>query len=634
MQSKTSLFNKELFLSDLKRFWPLAVITFLFEAMALPLNIIIGIQNQSYYYMGGSRDFYLADCLNGAMSTRGMFLFAGLAMILVFQYLQVGTQCNMLHAFPVSRTELFITHFVGGEVLVILPSLLNYLIVLVIAMVYGLSGKSYILLGFFVYLVYAVLFGSIGALSSMVAGTLFGSIALYGILNFAVAVFQGMMEQISHFSKFGYNGWYGVDYAKPCTPVLYLAEKVGIHFEYDEVTYEVISAKPQGLVILGVYFLVGVAVLALSLFVYKKRALEKAGEFLTISLIKPIFKLAVSVMASVWAGIIMVSVFDVGSLSFNARYIRLAVFTLILGAIIYYAVEMIVAKSFRVFKKTSVILSGVFMILLAGILVVMKMDFPGYESYVPSEDEVVMAGIESITTGTYVTEEVSDIRALHEYIIRNKEEMKRQDRIYYGEKEYERTYDHLTFVYQLKDGTTVNRSYDIFGIEKGSAGDLVMDETSAFFNNPSIIRESLFTTDYDILTPYRGEIVRYHWNGEQQYGESEYENIKLDSEGFTELYQAYLKDVEEGNIDYYFGRSLPKNYFNSLELSFVAPKPIIGMGDKLYGMLEREYIAEGSGQYMTSFVFGPKAYNTIDALIRLGIIASKEELITNEDTVW
>ena len=123
---------------------------------------------------------------------------------------------------------------------------------------------------------------------------------------------------------------------------------------------------------------------------------------------------------------------------------------LLLGAALgYYAAEMLLQKSLRVFRSRMRGLFIVWAVLLLGVAVV-EFDLTGYERRVPETEEIQSVALINDGTVTADAESIELTRKIHQTAIDNEEHNRQTDAAGF-----------IHIRYELKDGSSLSRSYEV-----------------------------------------------------------------------------------------------------------------------------------------------------------------------------
>ena len=367
-------------------------------------------------------------------------VYGGLVALFLFGDLFQSRMGNALHAMPLRREGWFFSHITAGLLFSVVPNLLGA--VLASLIMENLAFLAYVWLGCAT--LSFVFYFAVAVFSCLCAGNRIGAVAVYGIVNFFAVI-------VSFFAKLFYEPLlYGVelDISKyfNFSPVIALTQGDYVNVSYDYVT-ETVLFKGYGSQIWVYLFVaagVGLVFGALALLLYRKRQLETAGDFVAVKAAAPVFL----TIYSLGVGALLYAIGE--SMTSSAQY----AFLLIGLALGFFTGKMLLERRVKVFSKKNFL--G-FASLLAAFLVslgITVLDPLGLETYVPKAESV-----ESVTISPYSSyyyqngnhtlydeEDIEEIIRLHKLQIS------------------QRTGGVTTFriTYQMKNGTRVTRSYEIF----------------------------------------------------------------------------------------------------------------------------------------------------------------------------
>ncbi len=439
MKSRTLCCNKTVIFKDITRFAPLWAI-YLIGGFLVMLTAI-GNSNEPTAF-----GHYLAETI-GPFSTINM-IYAGLCAQLLFGDLFNARLCNALHAMPMRRESWFFSHLISG----LLFSLVPHLVALPLLMI-G-SGKLWFiglvwLLG--MVLSFLFFFG-LAIFSTFCTGNRFAMVAVYGILNFASMICYWFWDTLYSPLMYGVN--VEPDLFFIFCPIVKLSSLGGGELGFVVTEHVTRNGFPhryeyvyQGLGTawwyLAVLAVIGVVFLAISLLLYRRRALETAGDFIAVKPAKPIF----CVVFSLSSGCIFALFGQVFSV------VTMETVFLVIGLTVgYFASQMMLERMVKVFTKKSFLRLGIFALVLVGTLIVVGLDPLGVVSWVPERDEVVYGefdqgtDISPLSGSCLRLEETESVEALinaHKLLLNERSDKGRT----------------VTLRYHLKSGRIVTRSY-------------------------------------------------------------------------------------------------------------------------------------------------------------------------------
>ncbi|HBR03972.1 MAG TPA: hypothetical protein DD738_15335 [Ruminiclostridium sp.] len=372
MPLKTSYFNKGIFLNNIKRYW---LITFSY-AFFLFL-FAMGYLNSEIMRMDHAANQNTINQIGRIFKASNdlMPIFLGfytiVAALAVFSYMQFPRNTAMVHSLPVTRETLYVTNYLSGFFLVVFPIFLNSCILFIAETVLGLPYPNDILMWFGVNLVLTFLLYTFAVFTGMFTGHLAAQAIFFYIFNFIAIFLEFMIGMALDDFLFGYINNRSQNF-EVWSPLFYSAESIFPNFYSNQGP---ITAALIGYLIAGIIFLISGMVL------YKKRQLEVATDVISFPAVKPIFKYSATFCSSILIGNIIVSILNMESSlgAYIAAY-------LVGGLIGYFACEMLLQKTFRVFKAYKGFIA--FGVILSLLILGVNFDLFGYERHIPQDSEV------------------------------------------------------------------------------------------------------------------------------------------------------------------------------------------------------------------------------------------------------
>ncbi len=628
MRSATSYFNGTLYRKTLARFWPLWGLWGLGWLFLLPLNFLNSWLRYSRQSSSNALRFMLQDAENvPSLLSPGVFLallFAILCAMAVFGYLYNSRSACWTHALPLRREALFTTQYLAGLSFLLLPLAAAGVLTAAVevsflpmeqwgaalsALLTWLLAQSGICLFFF----------SFAAFCAMFTGHILALPAFYFILNCLVSGLWALVDALM--SEFFYGYWSSsgvltvVEYLTPAH-ALSRAVNYGVGDEGNQLSSPVTVA---------VYALAGAALFLVSLYVYRRRHVETAGDVVSIPLVRPLFKYGVSFCVGLCFGMFTVAFFNFYSLT------ALIPFILLWSAVGYFAAEMLLKKSFRVFRawKGAAVMAAVLLALCLGCLA----DVFGVAGRVPAPGQVTSVEVTldmgypsdgGRSLGAYLDDpnQIQIITALHQAIVDNRD---REGLDLDSDNDYTSAY----LTYQLSNGSELRRRYAGVSIR---AGDLDTPGTVAHAMQQLLADRELVATAYGFDKFLEDGRLTGAWLDRinNAKGELEY-NIYVDDYA-QELWDAVQQDFAEGTIGvrYLFdqgGDRLKGTYRTDLTFSLTAyRKP---------GSNQKDYSVQASpASYdideTLSVTLTPNARHTLAVLEQTGIFKEGYSLAAHE----
>ena len=377
MQSRASSFNKGIYLFNLKRFW---LIAFAF-AFLLTLIILQFLNNIHDRVWGRYATISLLDAARQVFGFSRIIvifmfsIFSLIAALAVFSYIHYQRNTAMIHSLPITRNSLFTTHYLSGLTLVMLPLLVSGAILIIGELVMGITHIGDSLLWILVSAIILLLQYSFAVFVGMFTGHMAAHALYFFIFNFLAVFLEEVTDTVLSSLLFGYSRQHGL--LTPLSPIAYL-ENLLSDFLYGRGNY----------VVLACYFLAGLLFAWGARSIYRRRHMETAGDVVSLKIMKPVFKYSVAFCSSALLGNIIVNLmnFGRGFSVFLASY-------LIGGFIGYFAAEMLLKKTVRVFKNVKGFL--VFSLVIAALLCGIHFDLFGYETYVPDPGDIEVMYVDS-----------------------------------------------------------------------------------------------------------------------------------------------------------------------------------------------------------------------------------------------
>lgn len=385
MTSKTSLLNSGIFKYNMKRFWWVSAIYAFLQFLAVPYRILC---DKDYL---SDRAVRFPERIHSVLTEDGtMFvLLIGAAIVLgvcVFRYLQRTRSATLFHAFPVNRTQLYVTTLVSGFVLLMAPILLNGIILCLMSL---LGGFNEILPLYVIgdWIVGQLITGTSTLCFTIFVGVFTGSSIAQIIFVFILSFLPiGVLAVVSELL----NGWLFGFTTAGMTPV------------YETVLQTIPMYYPQFFsaeyiwwipVLNGVYILL---FSGLGLFFYYKRDVERAGDVVAFSWVKPIFLYGVTFCAMLFGSAFFTEIS--GGHYIDGSAVTSVFFFLIFALIGYASAKILLVKSFRILKYYKGYV--VFAVLILLTFFAIDSNIFGFGTRVPEASNVIRAYVGEYYFGT------------------------------------------------------------------------------------------------------------------------------------------------------------------------------------------------------------------------------------------
>ena len=559
MQSKTSFFDMTLFKKNISRTWIVGLLYFILLVLLLPVNYIIQMAHfdEYNYGLGGyTKTHALYELLSYTPNASITIVVAILVAGITFKYLFFKRDNYMMHAFPVSRKSLFFTGFISSSVVSVLPLVLNGVVVTIIAIAEGAKAFDAIWYFTLIGIVSVELFLAIAVFSLMTSGQIVTAIVFYIIFNYLYLLVEVAFRLTASLLLFGMSDSMGSINFTPFTPILFIYSNCCITANrvYDEMgMLKSFQCSLDGGKYLAIYAVVAIVIVAVAYILYKYKKLETVQDFIAVPFLKPVFTVGVSFFVSMVAGAFVAGLIDAAHyLSYNAKFAIAIVSTLIIGCIIFYATQMMIEKTVRVFssKKFGFMLGYTLSALVAMVLI--RTDAFKIENKVPKAEDIAWVGIQSNYTMVFKDEdEIASVRELHKNFLDDKKEL-RDVNILYSDVPGST----LAIKYKLKNGKVVLRTYSVVDVESDEVSPTYVAATEPildYLNNPSRIKEHVIGNIWNDCDVTEMSFSTYVYDDSFKDFVSNYENFdylteREKNEKFEKVYNALLKDIDEGNV--------------------------------------------------------------------------------------
>ncbi len=563
MRSKTSYFDSMLFRKTLTRFWPVWFAYAFVWLVVLPLPL-----GSDLARVMSSPNFVYSDTLytlqysplnvavTGGLSIS--LIFCCISATCVFSHLYSSRASGAYAVLPIRREGAFISVALAG----ILPLLLSNVIVFLVSLLTEVASGAVFLPALLTWLgavsLIIITFFGIASLCAQLTGNIIVLPLVYLVLNFAAAAVEFLSNSLLESLVFGFTSRdMFLTFLSPGIQIAYGCS-ISPHLENDVVT----SYSFNGWGTLLSYAAVGLVFLAAALGLYRRRRMETAGDVVAVNCLKPVFKYCMAFGCALLAGILLLLTISSINVVELSGLIYLVLFMLLGAFIGYFASEMLIHKSYAVFRGGRRWLGlGVVCILCAAAVFSWEFDLFGYERRVPEVDD-----IESVSARVYggnimleLPEDIALATQLHRNIISHKaiHEASREDLTIQSVTDEElltsssEIYAKFNLTYYLKDGSRLSRAYSLSGwtTDDGHASDSIGDlyALQSLMNlQPHLEARTLF--DFEV-NESNISFCNVDYNEFEDNGDVSQQRITLTVDEALELYyDCIVPDVKDGNM--------------------------------------------------------------------------------------
>lgn len=305
--------------------------------------------------------------------------------------------------------------------------------------------------------------------------------------------------------------------------------------------------------ILAAYALAGLVIALIALLLYRTRKSEMTGSTVAFPWATPIFKYGVAFCTAVALGqFLYYFLFGQYRSSGNDSLPGTILCMVAAGLVGYFVAEMLIKKSFRVFRAGA---KGAVIVALALVLlgVAMSFDLTGYEKRVPDESEIesvyyTFSGMTNVTTDDADT--IRRLTAAHQAIVKNRNEQARIADAWDADTLSQSDHDDiepfsLRLTYYLKDGSQLSRSYSLY-LRRSDL--TVPSSATARVNALYMCRESVLRRVLGYGCDHLGDTPRFLDSYCYYYDEnSNTKDYALTAAQAEQVYAALMQDVQDSD---------------------------------------------------------------------------------------
>mgnify|MGYP007099494048 FL=1 len=557
MRSATSFFDKTLFRSQLKHTWPLWLGYTALWLFLVPVTLFSALSaNQGRYSAAEASSLLLNVGARGGIFIS--FVFGLFFAMLAFSHLTQSRATNGFHALPVRRETIFLTAYLTGLFCQVSSILVTFLLGAAISAPLHLSFWGVTAAAMGSAMLEAVFFYSFAALCMMMTGQILAAPVFYFVGNILVPGMEYLLRNFAGNFLYGYSGHTDVALGF-LSPPLYMYTEVSIASietcESDSYYVTAYALEHRSLMILAAYALAGLVIALIALLLYRTRKSEMTGSTIAFPWATPIFKYGVAFCTAVALGqFLYYFLFGQYRSSGNDSLPGTILCMVAAGLVGYFVAEMLIKKSFRVFRTGA---KGAVIVALALVLlgVAMSFDLTGYEKRVPDESEIESAfytfsGMTNVTTDDADT--IRRLTAAHQAIVKNRNEQTRiaeawdADTLPTSQSDYDDMEPFsLRLTYYLKDGSQLSRSYSLY-LRRSEL--TVPSSVTARVNALYMCRESVLCRVLGYGYEHLGDTPRFLDSYCYYYDEnSNTKDYALTAAQAGQVYAALMQDVQDSD---------------------------------------------------------------------------------------
>lgn len=360
--------------------------------------------------------------------------------------------------------------------------------------------------------------------------------------------------------------------------------------------------------------------------------MESAGDVVSVGVVRPVFKYGFALCAGLFFGYWLYAIFGLeapGGLTGSL---------IIWTAIGYFAAQMLLKKSFRVWKAWKGCVALVAVVTLG--ITVLRLDLMDFAGRVPHPEDVMRVSVDGrgsypYDDGRSFAVETEDRALIHKTLDLHTALVQEHNSPWTG------AYDHsenirLHVTYELANGSRMSRSY---GVNVPLESPLAQT-AEAFYCDPALADLAYGLDEIDPQTLLNAELSTL-WSTQNQhntnwnfYGQDFSTTPYLTRQAaLLALYDAVRQDFDEGNLG--------KRYFNNLDAqrqtnTYTADLTLYWTDPDYLKGLDTESVSEDAPytyHNATSITLTPQAENTLQVLKELGVLNDDHTLRLYQEIV-
>jgi ABC-2 type transport system permease protein len=369
----STIFYPSLIRQNLRRFWPVTALLFLFLFLFGPLALLRSAHSYGIFFPPGSLETGLAVLFSRSSISAVFILMLGVAASLIlsnvlFGFLYHPKMAAGIHGLPPSRLALYVNQCLSGLIMLYVPLILNALAFIMIKWIGPQTLGTLYTAGHVgqwlnVSLVMTSLMFFIGVFVGMMTGWAQAQFVFSLIFHGLPVVLRLLTSAALSRILYGYHYF----------------DRAPSWMEYLPIFKTAVAAYTGlSLPLTAAYLALTLIFAGLGLWCYRRRPLETAGNLIAFAWLKPVFKYGFAYCVML-CGALTVS----DTMGWDDLSLLLLFSWLILG---YAAAEMLLRKSFNIVNSWKGALAGLCVVGLC--FFGLKADILGYENRVPAAGDI------------------------------------------------------------------------------------------------------------------------------------------------------------------------------------------------------------------------------------------------------
>lgn len=645
MKSKKSFFKMAVFKKNISLFWPVWGTYLLFLLCSGPAALWMQFKSLQNNQGKVGKDAF--TCIYNIIGTGKtiivIFIMAAIVGMCLYNYLYHSKSSNVIHAFPITRKQLYGTNVISGLLFMWVPQLISFILSVFICVAYGVTEVKFLGIWLITAMITSFMAYAMVTFCGMFAGQLFALPLYYIVLNFlyivVYAICAGVIALVSYavtadsvMSKIKLS-WLSPFYFMMSK--IYFVQQYSYNKKNESYDWSGIAFRGSGT--LALYLILAVILFIAGYFIYKYRKNENTGNLLTIGFLKPVFRWGVGACVG-FAGTYFITLI-LASVMVGMNNIKIFIIAAVLGGLFFFIAQMLIDKSFRVFNRVRFIECGVFVLfmgLMYGLFIGVGIRM---ENHIPVASELKSVSVSADYDMTFSGDDIEEALDLNRMLLEQKDN-------YFANRSQETNMYFVRIEYNYKDGKSETRRFS-FPLNDESK------ELSYKLNKMENDTDRLFNyivgMPYDEISPVGLDITKYDENYEPLG------DVKLESGAARDITEAVYQDIKDGNLAkyniFFVGADTDTSYTTNLEIEYrysdsETVSYDISNGDYLIYRLESllnsffgfssdysqntEYLFDEdfeSETYTYGYVnFGPDCKHIINVLEKYDVIDSTDDL--------
>ncbi len=604
-------------MKNLKRFWPIWGSYLAMWFVIMPMVLLIEPYNSF-------DEIVYSYAIYGVVIG---FICAAICAMALYSYMYSSKSAGMFHALPMTRESMFITNYLSGLAYMFIPNIIIILITIPVGALRGDLDITSVITWLCVVSGTEFFFFSFATFCAQFTGALVVMPVFYLIWNFVAYVLELVIKTMGELLIYGFRSS-STGSISFLSPIIYMMENYGTMYIHETKQTVFVGAE------ITIWYVIAGAVFAvLSLLLYRKRRVESAGDVVSVKKARPVFRWCVAICLALLLSLLVSSIFNIDIDTTALAYPLMTVVLVITGFIGWFAAEMLLKKTFRVFNKKSFGTFGIFAVVVVLCMTATAFDMFGIESKIPDAEDIDYILIDSTEFSS--EEDIAAVMAYHQSLLDAKNELL----------EIDRSSEYNTYFYPEEDGGDYYYMHNV-SIRyylKGEDGYLrriycipISPETKADTNSyAGRLNELLYAPDKVIQRAFGEPLTEDKVSSvsiDFYTDEGVWNQTTVSGKDAWLLAQAVSADLIAGNME--AGLIFPtdyQTYQNSITITYYpedSEEMRIAYSEYSYGYYEETKPSSEAISHGRSFGITTASEHTIAALTQLGIIGDGEQKLT------